>query len=414
MSRWLQGILFGVFAAGCGNASPSDPAEALPGLDPVAPSGLAGMGGDLLPPVGAPSDAVASRPDERALVRDSTRPEPEGVDAHEAALPAAVGSSQAVVDAGAPVRLPLVEMEPGAERTLCQSVALDNDETLYVERIEAELGPGVHHGLFYFVPPSEVPEGFGGPDNACVGYDALRFIAVGGLLYASSTLGRSDEQAFPPGRALAIPPGSIIVSQSHLLNVTQDVVSTDVALMLHTVEPETVERELHLLYMEYFPLALPPGARSSFSTVCDFRAKALEVLGSELDFSIYFLMGHYHSYADGLRVEVEGGGGAGTPVYEVDASVGEALGRSVDPAVSLAGATGLRLTCTYTNATASTVTFQEGLAQGEMCAFISYTDAAAHWFGRVARSAENTYVGTVDDVLAYEGPCDVESPVVEP
>jgi hypothetical protein len=127
-------------------------------------------------------------------------------------------------------------------------------------------------------------------------------------------------------------------------------------------------------------------------------------LGAPLDFSLYYVLPHYHRLGIGMNVEMSGGTRDGETIYRENARIGEPLGKTLWPAVSLAGADGIRFACDYDNSTDRTIGFGNG--SQEMCMMLAFTDSNFVWGGGVLRGAPRS-LGAVDDVAVFGGECDV-------
>ena len=291
---------------------------------------------------------------------------------------------------------PSVGLQPGEERyNLCQSWTLDNDEPLYVKAVEMDNGAGWHHSNWTFVPDTRFP----GPDGlwACSerNYDSLAAGLAGGVLYAQSTQATSEIQEFVPGAAIVVPPHSTIVGETHALNASGSEVETALSLTLHTQPADEVDVPLLPLVLEYHPLHIPPMADSIFTLECDLDLLHQKLLERPLDMHIHYVMPHYHTLGTGLRIEVLGGPGDGTVIFESASRAGEPVGGTIDPPFSLAGATGLRASCSYENPRSESVGW--GLGDQEMCVLLAFTDSELFWAGGADQGYANEMLGTDDD-----------------
>ena len=109
------------------------------------------------------------------------------------------------------------------------------------------------------------------------------------------------------------------------------------------------------------------------SAGCLFNSFAT-ALTTPLDFDVYYVLPHYHALATGMIVEIAGGPNDGMVIYQTDLAIGDPLGAALDPPISLAGADGVRMRCTYANTTDATVSYGVDAAD-EMCTMLAYTSA---------------------------------------
>ena len=296
---------------------------------------------------------------------------------------------------------PAVELDPGEERTSdCQSWTLDNDEDLLVTSVTMSAGPGWHHSNWIFVPDDM----FDGPDGtwSCASrdYDETQGGLAGGVLFAQSTQSTGETQAFPPGSALVVRERSRIVARIHVLNASTEPLTTDLTLTLQLASEDQVTTRLRPFVMSYFPLDIPPQERSRFTTHCD----PTDANDGPLDFSIHYVLPHYHAWGTGLFFRATGAPGGDIVVFDQDATIGEPLGMTLDPPVSFGGATGIDFGCRYHNTTDQPLVFENDDG-GEMCMMLAYGDDTRKWIGG-ALDGPNVVVGTDGEgVILNEAPC---------
>ena len=278
-----------------------------------------------------------------------------------------------------------------AEETwdVCQSWALRNEEPLFVRKIRQENGGGWHHSNWFFVPDTAYrpnPE-VEGPDASIEGTWNCRdrnfreslAAAAGGVFFAQSTQTLSEVQAFPDGAAFVIPPNSVIVGSTHLLNISGAPLETSMRFEIETAEEEDVETRLSLFSFAIQDLNIPPAVEgvpteSRTSMMCDLRDAFDLARGVEFtDYKIYYVLGHYHDWGNYFNLSFEHEDGSRRTVFEIANSVGEPIGSIIDPPISNEGAFKLRSECGFINNTDKTLT--RGLSEGEMCDFLAYHDA---------------------------------------
>lgn len=295
---------------------------------------------------------------------------------------------------------PALSIAAGSESTRnCQSWTLGNEEPLYLNAVSMSAGPAWHHSNWYFVPDSM----YDGPDGSwrCSDreFDEVLAAASGGVLFAQSTQALEDEQRFPEGAVIVLPPHARIIGDVHLVNASGDDLETAITLTLHAVPERMAEIELKPMSLLYRPLALPPHADSVFQTSCDVVGSA----GQALDFRIYYVLPHYHGYGTGLWLRASGGDLAGEQtLFDAEEAIGEPMGGPIDPPIDARTATGLTFGCSFTNTTDSVIPW--GNANGEMCMFLAFTDSRYRWAGGVFN--DNAVVGTDGNgAIVNEGPC---------
>ena len=296
---------------------------------------------------------------------------------------------------------PAVEMPPAWESTsLCQSWTLDNDETLYVNSITMDADPGFHHSNWFYVPEDV----YAGPDGTwnCEdrGFDQLEAVTQGGVFFAQSTQAQSETQGFADGAVFRIPPRSRVVGNLHLVNASTTMESAALSFDVVSLPERDADVYLSPMAIQYRPLDIPPQARSRFTTTCDMA----EVYNGPLDFDVYYLLPHYHSWGIAMRVDALGGPGGDRTVFDRESSIGTALSRVYDPPLSLGDATHLRVSCDFVNMTDEPIGW--GNADAEMCIMVAWTDSGYRWGGGGYGTSTQTGVDE-DGVILHEAPCSV-------
>lgn len=298
------------------------------------------------------------------------------------------------------------DVAPGEEIAwTCQSWTLGNSEPIWVTTVEAENDGGWHHSNWFFVPESS----FRGPDGTwgCSerGFNEVAAAVAGGVLFAQSTQSLTDLQELPPGTALRLPPRTRIVGNVHLLNVTPTPIEdTAISLRLHTVPEEEVETTLRPMSFTNLALDLPPRAETRFSMECDIDTPYQDRFGHGADFSIYYVLPHYHELANYFSLELVGGDRDGEVIFQTGAAVGEPLGQTLSPPLDVTGAHAIRMTCGYDNPRDESVGY--GIGDQEMCVFLAFTDSP-YRFG--ASAEDNTYLGEADGIHMNDTRCELLS-----
>jgi hypothetical protein len=291
---------------------------------------------------------------------------------------------------------------------LCYSWTLNNPEPIYVNRVDLLTSPGAHHSNWAWVPERS----FDGPDGLwrCSERGFMASTASfsnGGVLFAQSTQATEDSQAFLPGAVIALPPRVRVIGDLHLLNYGLSDAEVELDMTLRGIPAEEVTTRLSPLAIDYTPLEIQPRGRSEFTTECDIETVHQLVLERPVDFNIHYILPHYHSFGDLLRVELVGGTRDGEVIAETESSIGEPLAITFPEPVSMVGATGIRVRCGYENPTEDMVYYGNG--DGEMCIAVGYTDSPNTWLGMTL--GENSVEGVVDGVTQNTSPCETFSMV---
>jgi hypothetical protein len=281
---------------------------------------------------------------------------------------------------------PAVSLDVGEEvLSLCQSWTLDNDEPLFVNAVHMSAGPGWHHSNWTFVPEDT----FVGDDGTwrCSEREFSEVAASlrgGGVFFAQSTQATEEHQEFPEGTIYVIPARSRIIGSVHVLNTTGAPLSSSIRFQVDLLARGQVSTVLQPLAIDNRGIDLQPRTTTEVMTECDFD----RATSGPLEAEVFYLLPHYHGLADGMRIEVFGGDRDGEVVFETTGGIGNALGGPVDPPLSLAGAQGLRVRCTYTNTSNEAVGWGTNSAD-EMCTMLAYV-TGPNQLGGTAGTIEET------------------------
>ncbi|MBN8609594.1 MAG: hypothetical protein J0L92_03365 [Deltaproteobacteria bacterium] len=281
---------------------------------------------------------------------------------------------------------PAVSLAPGDEiLSECQSWTLDNDEPLYVNAVHMSAGPGWHHSNWTFVPETL----FVGPDGTwpCAERSFTELAASlggGGVFFAQSTQATEEHQVFSEGTVYVIPARSRVIGSIHLLNTTGAPLDTAIRFDVVPIARGQISTVLQPLAIDNRGISIGPRSTTQVTTECDFDRATTGVFAPE----VFYVLPHYHGLADGMRIEVFGGERDGELVFETSGGIGNALGGPIDPPVSLAGAQGLRVHCTYTNTGSDTIGWGAD-ASDEMCTMLAYV-TGPNILGGAADSIDET------------------------
>jgi hypothetical protein len=291
------------------------------------------------------------------------------------------------------------DVAPATELTdLCVAVTLHNKEPIYVNAVDMVGATGIHHSNWFWVPNNDRWNGFPEGSFSCAAGDGNRpfdqqAAAIdGGVLFAQSTQATSEVQAFPAGAVIRIQPNARVIAGLHLLNATDGPLSIPLALHLTPIPEREVTTILTGFAMENEAIALPPEARSRFNIECDLSQN---LGGVAWNFGFYHALAHYHKQGVALRFEAirDSDGGVDT-IWSTESQIGDELGSMLDPAFDMTGHSKLRLSCTYDNPTASTITWGNG--DGEMCIALAYTDSAYVWTAGIISSGADPGPSAMD------------------
>ena len=285
----------------------------------------------------------------------------------------------------------------------CQSWTLNNPTELWVNSITQHNDGGYHHANWFFVPDSN----FTLPDGAWScgenRFDELSAALEGGYLFALSTQSKEETQTLQPGAAIRIPPYSRIIGASHLLNATDNDITTTMGLAIKTIPTPTVTAKLAPARIQYLDLHLDPTAKSSFTTECRIDQANANLWNNPLTYTLYYTLSHYHSLGMYQQLEILGGPRDGEVIMRHD-GYGNNAGTAIDPPLDLiaAGAEGVRLTCGFNNPRAAAVGW--GIGDQEMCVIALQATTNIGWAGDVQHGDAMVGVAANGEVR-HQGPC---------
>lgn len=264
---------------------------------------------------------------------------------------------------------------PGGEQYPCAQWTLNNDKPLYVNAVTQANDGGFHHSNWYAVRDDQFtgPDGFFECDER--NFDERQGAAFGDVVFAQSTQAYVETQRFPEGVVIKIPPRAKIIGGLHLLNVSTSELVTGVRMGLELVHPRDVEVVATPWRVDNAELYIPGGGQHTrWSTECNLAEQYEFKTDEPFEPVIYWILPHYHALGDYFRVDLIKPDGDET-ILELSGFNAEANGVTFPEPISMAGATGLRMVCGYTNPGNRTVTW--GLeGTNEMCTLLAFTNAA--------------------------------------
>jgi hypothetical protein len=282
-------------------------------------------------------------------------------------VPSTGGAGQAGAGPVAPPdfshTFPSITVGPGEEITgRCQSVTLNNDAPLFVNRIVATNDGRYHHSNWIWVADTSYP----GPDGTwnCAdrGFDQILAGAFGGVFFAQSTQSGTDTQAFPPGVAFQVPAHARIIGDVHLVNPASSPFTTSFHFDTYALPPNEVNVELQPMAFTNLALDIAP--------LSETRAR-MQCATPQPTFDVYYVLPHFHVLGQWLSIDVAGGSMNGVNVFRSQGSFGDSMGQTFDPPFSVTGASGLAITCDYQNPRSASVHYGNG--DQEMCVALIYS-----------------------------------------
>jgi hypothetical protein len=299
-----------------------------------------------------------------------------------------------------------IRVESGTEEYWCQSWALNNDETLYVNKVRQVNDGAWHHSNWSFVPEDTYGED-GTWKCRDRDWNQVTAAALGGVIFAQSTQAFDEVQAFPEGAVIVVPPRSQIVGTVHLFNAGAARIDTSLTMGLQALEEEEVEVKLREVSFLMGDIAIPARERSLWSQTCDIG----DMVGES--YNIYYVLGHYHQWGNSFQMSFVDDDGNERSIVDFTNNPGDTLGVTINPPLNSEGAGRLKYVCGYNNTTDYVLRWgNSGDVEGsngeaEMCQFLAYIDGdtkIAAFEGNLVQDPEP--IGETDDgVLLYDLPC---------
>jgi hypothetical protein len=288
----------------------------------------------------------------------------------------------------------------------CQSWTLNNPTELWVNAITQGNDGAYHHANWFFVPDDQykLPDGHWSCSENQFG--ELVAALQGGYLFALSTQSAAETQTLPAGSAIRIPPYSRIIGSSHLLNATDEDITTTMRLAITTLPPTQVTAKLAPARISYHDLTIEPTAKSAFTTECDIAAGYDDVWHRPLSYKLYYTLSHYHALGVYQQLEILGGPRDGEVIMRHD-GYGDNAGHAIEPPLDLAaaGARGLRLTCGFDNPRAAQVGW--GIGDQEMCVMALQAVTDIGWDADVTKGTSAVTGTSPSGEIQHSGPCQV-------
>jgi len=244
------------------------------------------------------------------------------------------------------------EVAPNFEREFFYYEPLNNDQSLFVNRVDMAMRPGSHHLILYDLDDNipEVlvpkPQVFRDIRDASGNYIPGNLMITPHLQFVTGTQWPSMTYHYPPGVALRIPAGTGLDINAHYVNRSGQPIQGEIYTNLHTVDSSKVDHIAERLFMNNVDINLPPNAITTLTKtfVVDERVQ------------IFQLFSHAHEHMTEFRVFIDGGPRDGELVYiAYDWEHPPIL--ELNPTLTLNAGQGLRLEATYNNDTNYSINF---------------------------------------------------------
>ena len=225
----------------------------------------------------------------------------------------------------------------------CVRITIPQDT--YITAFAAQAPLGTHHTVL------SVRDGQAGTDGE---YDCGANSLDMNMLYASGV--GTDVFDLPAGVGLKVKAGQQLNLNLHLFNASDSPLAGESAILVKaqaTPPPMLAE----MIFAGSFAISVPPGATRTVNGGCTLPAGVNQQL--------FALWPHMHQYATHQKVELVHGGTTSVLLDEPYTFVEQPYYRQ-DPLIPVVGGDRLKVACTYTNTSGSTISFGDSSNQ-EMC-----------------------------------------------
>lgn len=230
-----------------------------------------------------------------------------------------------------------------ADTYRCVRVTVAQDT--YITGFRAQAPLGTHHTVL------SVRDSDGTADGE---YDCSAGTLDMNMLYASGV--GTDVFDLPAGVGLQIKAGQQINLNLHLFNASDQAISGDSAILVKSqATPPPMLAEM--MFAGTFNISIPPGATRTVNGGCTMPAGVNQQL--------FALWPHMHQYATHQKVELVHGATTSTLLDSAFAFDEQGYYPKAPP-VAVAGGDRVRVACTYTNTSNTTITFGDSSTK-EMC-----------------------------------------------
>jgi|TARA_B100000470_G_scaffold213971_1_gene194917 hypothetical protein len=244
------------------------------------------------------------------------------------------------------------DVAPNFEREFFYYEPLNNDQPLFVNRVDMAMRPGSHHLILYDlsdnIPEILVPEPqvFREIRDTNGNYIPSTLMITSHLNFVTGTQWPRMTYHYPPGVAMRIPADAGFDINAHYVNRSSQIIQGEIYANLHTVDSSQVEHVAERLFMNNLDINLPPNAITTLNKTFVVDKKV----------QIFQLFSHAHEHMTEFRVFIDGGPRDGELVYiAYDWEHPPIL--ELNPTLTLEAGQGLRLQATYNNDTNSSINF---------------------------------------------------------
>ncbi len=271
---------------------------------------------------------------------------------------------------GVQLHLPPFEIQPNSEREIFVVHPLNNEDDIFLERVQISMKSGSHHFLLYTfqddIPPERMPEPYEYRElhNSAGQYVLATILTQFYHLPIAGSQWPFIDVSLPPGVAIRLPKNTLLDLNSHYVNRTSQPATGEVYTNLHFADPSEVEHEARFFSLNNLDISLPAGEVTTLEKDFTFSKRT----------HIVQLLSHAHQLMVEFRVEMIGGAHDGELIYAAYDWDHPPILRFDSPLVLEPGE-GFRLEATYDNTTDQEINFGFLSTDEMMILFgISYRD----------------------------------------
>jgi hypothetical protein len=251
------------------------------------------------------------------------------------------------------ITLDSIPLAAGEETVVCTTVLLGNREEVFLPRIRGELQRGSHHFIAYrsadtIESPTPTP---------CTSFAGV--FASGGQEGPLMIVERpSDVLQFPPGVALKLAAGQMLLIELHAINTTTEPLEAGGTFHFDTLPLSTQIIESNMAFWGTLAIAIAPGSPGTTGVLFQPGNPGTKA---------FALTTHQHRLGTRFRVWASDrpGDTSKAPLAETLDWANPPLYR-LEPEVAFDGENGLSFQCDWQNTTDQFITFGESALQ-EMC-----------------------------------------------
>ena len=253
-----------------------------------------------------------------------------------------------------------IQVPPQTENTQCIVVPLGNTASVHIGQIHDLLGTSSHHMILYKVAPQAAQTT---PFNCQPFTDTLN-PADGNPLIISQKL--DDLLVLPQGVAFTLDANQMVRLEMHYINASTTTTTTLVTTStLTTMNAADYKYDASFLFIGDPDISIPPQSDYTLGPVY------FQVPTEYANSNFFAMTGHEHQWGTGVQIwSASSISDPGTLIY-TNTSWSDPVTTQFNPPFHVATGGGFQFSCSWYNASTSSVSFGES-ADDEMCFFWAY------------------------------------------